>query len=93
MPDPGYQPTDPTLEAQLPERRMARDFPAPVPPWLRRASQAIRVAVLMVLLFMFVVGWGTFSVWVAYGGVIYLALVTIAVPLWIAYMFRWGSRR
>jgi hypothetical protein len=74
-------------------RRLSRVFRESTLPWLRRASQVIRVAVLVVLLLMVVVGWGTFSIWVAYGGVIYLVLVTIAVPLWIAYMFRWGSRR
>jgi sterol desaturase/sphingolipid hydroxylase (fatty acid hydroxylase superfamily) len=93
MPDPSYQPTDPALDAQLPKQRTARNFLEPMPIWLRNSSQAIRVAVLVVLLFMFVVGWGTFSIWVAYGGAIYLALVTIAVPLWIGYMFWWGPRR
>jgi hypothetical protein len=93
MPDPSSQPTDLALQAQLAVRRLSRIFREPTLPWLRRASQAIRVAVLVVLLLMVVVGWGTFSIWVAYGGVVYLVLVTIAVPLWIAYMFRWRPRR
>jgi sterol desaturase/sphingolipid hydroxylase (fatty acid hydroxylase superfamily) len=93
MSESSYQPADPALETPRPERRTARNFLDPMPAWLRLSSLTIRMAVLVVLLFMFIVGWGTFSIWVAYGGAIYLVLVTIAVPLWIAYMFWWAPRR
>jgi hypothetical protein len=94
MPEPGYRPTDPDLKAQLAEwRAAAGNFPKSMPPWLWLTSLTAKTAVLVLLLLMAVVGWGVLSIWITYGGAIYLALVTFAVPLWIAYMFWAVSRR
>jgi hypothetical protein len=79
------QPTDPNLEAQIQAWR-AENVRPPRRPWLRFTIVAVKLAVLAYLLMATIGLWAALPATLAYSGAIPLAVVTVALPLWIWYV-------